>query len=163
MTGATIQSYRHIKIGEGACGTCDEVHPLTDRHGQPSFVNRYGVRQRAWLVPVHGPRDNRCAGGHHKPKPWLEASGLPAWDALSDLDKGAALMHVWKRKREGAMYAREHYPVRYSDHPALPTLDDREACRHASVVAGTWDEAKERLGEHELDRLYGLALAVERS
>jgi hypothetical protein len=84
---------------------------------------------------------------------------LPTWAEMTDLDKGAALMHVWKRDREGPAYAVEHYPVQYFDHVALLALDTTEACKHASVVVKNWrsmDVAK-------FDRLYDLALDASRN
>lgn len=160
---SAVREYRHIESMHGACPVCGEVHPLTDNHDQPSFVNKYGVRQKAFLLVKHGPRDSRCAGSHELPLPWLEGSGLPSWDEMADLDKGAALMHVWKRKREGGMYARENYPCRYLDSALLRSLDVRDACRHAQAVTSGWDSIKAEIGDGELDRLYDLALAHERS
>ncbi len=159
---ATQPTYRLIPFGSGACTVCDEVYPLTDRHQQPAVRNRYGVTHKRFLLPIHGPRANRCPGGHTEPQPWLEASGLPAWDDMTDLDRGAALMFVWKAVREGYGYARENYPARYVDHPVLIGLDVSAACRHASQVAGTWAEVNARLGADEVDRLYDLALNHER-
>ncbi|MEV1315467.1 hypothetical protein AB0J14_05200 [Micromonospora arborensis] len=160
---ATQPAYRLIPLGSGACATCDEVHPLTDRHQQPAVRNRYGVTHKRYLLPVHGPRGNRCPGGHTEPKAWLAASGLPSWDDMTDLDRGAALMFVWKVSWEASyFYARENYPATYIDHPTLAALDVSEACRHARQVAGTWAEAGERLGDDEKQRLYDLALNHQR-
>ncbi|MEU8158149.1 hypothetical protein AB0B94_31225 [Micromonospora sp. NPDC048986] len=158
MSEDPAQQYRPVKNTEGVCTVCDEAHPLTNRHSQPAVTNRHGVTHKRFLLRVHGPRNNRCPGSHTEPKPWLEASGLPAWDAMTDLDRGAALMHVHKRRREGASYAREHYPVRYSDHPLLIILvaeDIRTACRHAAIVAGN---VADGLTDDEYGRLYDLAL-----
>jgi hypothetical protein len=77
---------------------------------------------------------------------------------MSELDRGAALLHLWKRSWEGAGYAVENYPCRYIEHPALVALDFVEACRHAVRVARGWDEINNRIGEGEVDRLYGRAL-----
>lgn len=159
----TATTYRLIPLGSGACTVCDDVYPLTDRHQQPAVENRYGITHKRFLLPIHGPRTNRCPGGHTEPKAWLAASGLPAWDDMTDLDRGVALMFVWKAKREGSGYARENYPARYVDHPVLTGLDVSEACRHARQVAGTWREAGERLGDDEKQRLYDLALNHDRS
>ncbi len=83
---------------------------------------------------------------------------LPTWDDMTDLDKGAALMHLHKRDWEGGEYAERHYPARFYDHPALVALDTVAA----SKFAATLDEDAETLlvGEHE--RLYDLALNKER-
>jgi hypothetical protein len=61
---------------------------------------------------------------------------------MSDLDKGAALMHVWKRNREGGVYARENYPAEYIEHPDLIGLPRDAACHHATAVAGRNDDAR---------------------
>ena len=58
---------------------------------------------------------------------------LPTWDEMSDLDKGAALLHAWKRDWEGPAYAVENYPAEYLENPVLMRLDDREASRHAAA------------------------------
>lgn len=163
MTTTNLRPYRRIEHMTGACPVCDDVHGLTDRHDQPSFINKYGVRQKAFLLVKHGPRDDRCLGSWAEPVPWLEASGLPDWDAMSDLDRGAALLHVWKRSREGGIYARENYPCRYLDDELLRSLDERVASRHAAVVAGSWDRVNDRVGSAEVARLYDLALDAERS
>lgn len=159
---ATQPTHRPIPLGSGACATCNEVHPLTDRHQQPAVRNRYGITHKRFLLPIHGPRHNRCPGGHTEPQPWLDATGLPSWDDMTDLDRGAALMFVWKAQREGYGYARDNYPAAYVDHPMLTGLDPSEACRHARQVAGTWAEAGERLGHDEKQRLYDLALNHQR-
>ncbi len=91
-------------------------------------------------------------------------TALPTWEQMSDLDKGAALLHVWKRDKDGASYAVREYPVRYLSDPALVDLsasDRPAACRHAARVAGTWDGAHDRLGSDEVFRLYELALAED--
>lgn len=157
-------TYRQIPSGEGACTICDEVHPLTQNHKEPSYINKYGIRQKAYLMRVHGPRGNRCPGSHTKPKPWIEAVGLPDWDDMTDLDRGAALMFLWKCYWERSYaYARDNYPATYINDPRLLALDARDACRHASAVAGSHREAEERWGSAETQRLYDLALDHDRS
>lgn len=141
MTATTLRPYRHIPLDSGACPVCDNVFPL--------LLSKPVLRK-------HGPRSNRCPGSHQEPAPWLESSGLPGWENMSDLDRGAALMHEHKRRREGANYAVEHYPVRYHDHPVLTSLDRQEACLHAAVVAHRVD-----LSDDEYFRLYNLALAAK--
>lgn len=140
-------TYREIQFGYGACVECDQIVEWGKRRarGMP-------------LLLGHGPRNNRCPGSGQPAKPWLEASGLPTWDQMSDLDKGAALMHVWKRKREGGVYARDNYPAEYIEHPDLIALPRNAACHHAVAVAGRNDDAQDRLGIDEWDRLYNLAL-----
>lgn len=82
---------------------------------------------------------------------------LPTWDDLTDVDKGAALLHMWKRSWEGASYAVDEYPCRYFDHPALTALDTREASRHAAKMCGSHEQMVTKLGDEEHDRLYDLA------
>lgn len=157
MTDDT-KPYRNIPFGHGACPVCDIVCELTDKHPGPATTNKWGVRCKQRLIPIHGPRTSPCPGSHMEPKPWLEASRLPTWDQMPDLDKGAALLHVWKRHREGGSYAVEHYPARYIENPLLTALDRRTACRHAAAVAGMWKEVQSRLGPDEVGRLYDMAL-----
>lgn len=88
-------------------------------------------------------------------------SDLPSWEEMGELDRGAALLHVWKCRREGARYAREHYPARYLEHQRLVILGPDLACRHAVTVTGTWDGAVDRLGMDEVERLYDAALAED--
>lgn len=144
--------YRPIQRGRGACQVCDRLFDLT--------------RPRKMLAPrlirAHGHPANRCPGSGRPPRRWLDAAGLPDWDDMSDLDKGAALMHVWKRFWETGPYATENYPARYFDDPLLCALSDREACRHSVQAAGYHREAQARLGNVEHMRLYDLALAADR-
>ena len=86
-------------------------------------------------------------------------SPLPAWSELTDLDKGAVLLHLHKRGREGADYAIDNYPARYFDHPALTVLSERDACEHAASMAGSAGE----LSFAEEERLYDLALDADRA
>ncbi|OLT30075.1 hypothetical protein BJF79_39690 [Actinomadura sp. CNU-125] len=161
---ATPTTYRPVPLGEALCRGCEKPFQLIELRTAPSFTNRHGVRQKPRVIPVHGPRNNRCTGSHGDPMPWLEATRLPGWDNLTDRDKGAALMHVWKCHWErDPFYARNHYPADYFDHPLLVDLDHKVASLHAVVVAGTWKQAMERLGEDEAQRLYDLALDADRA
>ncbi|MDG4792111.1 hypothetical protein O7626_40565 [Micromonospora sp. WMMD1102] len=83
-----------------------------------------------------------------------EPVALPSWAEMSDLDKGAALLHLHKREYEGAGYAVENYPVKYFDDPRLTSLERRAACRHAASFAREADG----LPDAEYTRLYDLAL-----
>jgi hypothetical protein len=85
---------------------------------------------------------------------------LPGWDEMTDLDKGAALMHLHKREWEGEEYAESDYPCRYFDHPALVALSPLGASRHA---AGLYDEADALTARdpQEHGRLYDAALAAD--
>jgi hypothetical protein len=87
---------------------------------------------------------------------------LPDWDDMSDLDKGAALMHIWKRDSEGGDYAIENYPVKYIEDPRLTALDREDACAHAARFEDVSEELQEE-NSNEWSRLYDLALAHERS
>jgi len=89
-------------------------------------------------------------------------AALPTWAEMSDLDKGAALMHLHKREWEGDEYAEENYPAEYFDHPALTALSERAACRHAVSVEEAADNAGATGGD-EYERLYSLALDADRA
>lgn len=86
-------------------------------------------------------------------------AGLPDWNAMSDLDKGAALMHLAKVENEGRAYAIENYPVQYLDSPRLTSLNRQDACNHAS----RFDDITDELDGDEYERLYDLALNHEKS
>ena len=86
---------------------------------------------------------------------------LPTWDEMSDLDKGAALLHDHKVQDEGESYATENYPAEYFDHPALLALDSEAASKHAQGLFGDKDPF-DMLGGKEFDRLYDLALDADR-
>lgn len=86
---------------------------------------------------------------------------LPGWDEMSDLDKGAALLHDHKRESEGSDYAVENYPCRYIEGPRLTALDSVDASDQAAEVCGG-DDMFDRLGGEEYHRLYELALNHER-
>jgi hypothetical protein len=87
---------------------------------------------------------------------------LPAWAQMTDLDRGAALLHLHKREWEGDDYAESDYPCRYFDNPALTALTPLQACRHAVSVEQDADRAG-ALGPPEYDRLYDLALSADRA
>jgi len=78
---------------------------------------------------------------------------LPGWDDMSDIDKGAALMHLHKRENEGNDYAVENYPCRYLDDPRLKELDGETASEHAAQ----FEDKAEALSGEEHERLYELA------
>lgn len=86
-----------------------------------------------------------------------ETTRRPAWTELTDLDKGAALLHLHKREWDGAEYAVENYPARYFDHPALTVLSPVEASRHAASLRPGADA----LTAEEHERLYNLALDAD--
>ena len=90
--------------------------------------------------------------------PMNTSSNLPTWDEMSDLDKGCAALHLWKRESEGAAYAVQHYPARYLDDERLKALDFVAASRHAVSVRAQANA----LDAEEWGRLYDLALEAER-
>lgn len=87
------------------------------------------------------------------------SSELPTWDEMSDLDKGAALLHCHKRRVEGNAYAIAEYPANYLEHPDLVALDDETASRHAAAVGSG---KRRTLPVEEYRRLYDGALDEER-
>jgi hypothetical protein len=164
--------YREVPPGHAACTTCDEIHPWLAQRTPKSPC----------LLYAHGPRGHRCPGSHQPGQPWLEATRLPTWDELSDVDKGAVLMFVWKCHWERSYaYARDNYPATYRDHPMLVDLDRATRCRYATAVIrarfGSYDGgrsvwprprpggpqymAERGLGDFEWQRLYDLAMAAE--
>lgn len=88
-------------------------------------------------------------------------SDLPQWDDMTDLDKGAALMHAWKVDCEGVDYATSDYPCEYFDDARLCALHEADASRHARLVAGSWDEVGDRIGWDEVERLYETAVRAD--
>lgn len=88
----------------------------------------------------------------------MDIADLPGWAEMSDLDRGATLLHIWKRAWEGAGYARGNYPCQYLEHPRLIALSRNEACRHAVAVCSDDATMRRTLGDAEYDRLYDLAL-----
>jgi hypothetical protein len=92
----------------------------------------------------------------------MTEANLPAWAELTDLDKGAALLFLFKRDWEGEDYAIENYPARYFDHPALTALGRTAACRHAIAVEDDASKAGALAGD-EFERLYELADAADRA
>jgi hypothetical protein len=90
----------------------------------------------------------------------MTGTTLPAWAEMSDLDKGAALLHLHKRDREGEEYAVDNYPARYFDHPGLTALSPRDACRHAVSVEDDAERAGALHGA-EYERLYDRALNAD--
>lgn len=79
---------------------------------------------------------------------------LPGWAEMSDLDKGAVLLHLHKRDYEGDRYAVENYPARYFDDPRLTALDSKDASAHAAQ----FEDQAETLSPDEYERLYDAAL-----
>jgi hypothetical protein len=87
---------------------------------------------------------------------------LPTWDKMSELDRGAALLHLLLREREGTSYAVSDYPAEFFDDPRLTALEPADACRHAVHVIGSYSRACDLLGVTEVARLNDLALTAER-
>jgi hypothetical protein len=86
---------------------------------------------------------------------------LPRWRDMSELDRGAALRHIWQRELRGAAYAVDNYPARYFEDPVLTGLRPDEACWHAFSVTGGYDAIHAYLGTREFARLYDLALLAD--
>lgn len=89
---------------------------------------------------------------------------LPEWDGMSDVDKGCTVLYLEKVSTEGREYAREHYPCRYRDNPALTMLDPAQACDHAEGLiydGEDEDDFLDDLGDDECGRLRELALDAE--
>jgi hypothetical protein len=89
-------------------------------------------------------------------------NALPTWDKMSELDRGAVLLHLWKREREGASYAVSDYPAEFFNDPQLTALGPADACRHAVYVIGSYSRACDLLGDDEVAALYELALTADR-
>lgn len=88
--------------------------------------------------------------------------GLPTWDEMSDLDKGAALLHLHKRDWEGVEYAIAEYAAEYFDDERLTGLSRQDASAHAvQVCGGDVDAFTDRIGSDQFVRLYDLALAAD--
>lgn len=148
-------------IPEAMCPVCRGLF------GYTMGISKYHVNPRAKprpsVIHVHGPRKNRCPGSRQPILSWMEATQLPTWDDMSELDKGCALMFVWKVHWEKSYpYARSNYPCRYKEHPELVALCEKDACRHARVVTGGYKAIDTKLGEEEFLRLYNKALDYER-
>ncbi len=151
---SATRDVRIIPWGQAACTVCDEPVPLARSKAR--------LREPVPLY-VHGPRGARCPGGGLPGKSWVEGCRLPTWDEMSDLDRGCALLFVWKVYWEhDYAYAREHYPCRYRDDAALSVLlSVSDACRHARAVTGGHLAIQARLGDAEWQRLYDLALDAD--
>lgn len=89
-------------------------------------------------------------------------AALPGWADMTELDGGAALMHLHKRDWEGWEYAVENYPARYFDNPALLALSPQDASAHAASLADA-DGLIPGVSLNETDRLYDLALDADRA
>jgi hypothetical protein len=131
-------AYTDIPDGTGKCRDCGRVLTLTWT-GNGALI-------------VHGPRAARCPGSGRPPVPWLQASGLPAWTDLTDLDKGAAVLQArypgWPQLQPP-----------YFDHPVLLSLGTDAAHRYAVRVA----VAGRSTPAPELTRLLNLAAAAHRA
>lgn len=148
-------SVRKVDFGFSVCTACDEIVEWK------WSAQRVGQRTP---IRVHGPREARCPGGLKPGKTFMEYTGLPEWRDMSDLDKGCALMFVWKVDWERSWrYAKENYPCVYRDAEVLRGLDVDDSCRHANAVTGGHRAVLERLGHDERDRLYSLALDANRA
>jgi hypothetical protein len=85
---------------------------------------------------------------------------VKTWEDLSDLDKGAALVHLRHCAIEGDDdYAARYYPCRYFDDPELIALTPLEASRHAQSLTSAGGTAifEDVIDDDEYERLYALA------
>jgi hypothetical protein len=143
-------TYTEVPPGKGRCPDCGKVRSCTWT-GNGALI-------------VHGPRAARCPGSGRLPVPWLAATGLPRWDDLTDLDKGAALLLVLEHG-PNLCVSEARLPV-YLDDPVLTGLDPQGACRHAAAVLGCdtssarWERAAAVPGAQEAARLSALARAA---
>ncbi len=109
---------------------------------------------------LHATRTVPLTLGHvHRLATDPAAVDLPSWADLTDLDKGAALLHLHKCEWDGQDYAEENYPARFFDHPALTVMWPREASRFAQEL----EDAAEALTPDEHKRLYDLVLHADRN
>lgn len=88
-------------------------------------------------------------------------STTPAFADLHDLDKGAVLIHLWKVGREGGAYARENYPCRFLADEDLCALE-RDEANNLARFYGSHAHLVDTLGQEEADRLYDLALDIDK-
>lgn len=146
---------RKVQFGFSPCTVCD----------QDIEHRRSGLRLgEIPPVKVHGPVGDRCPGGGKQGKTFMEYTGLPEWDDMSELDKGCALLFVWKVEWERSWrYAKENYPCVYRDAEVLAGLDVDDSCRHANTVTGGHLVIRAHLGSDEHQRLYDIALAADRA
>jgi len=121
---------RHIPEDKAVCSECYGIYGFT-----PGIsIHHPRAKPRPSVIHTHGPHSNRCPGSRKAVVPWIVASELPTWDDMSDLDKGCALMFVWKVHWEKSFpYAKNNYPCQYKDHPDLKSLDTVSSCRHRGV------------------------------
>lgn len=82
---------------------------------------------------------------------------MKTWEDLSDLDKGAVLLHLSKVDIDGESYATQNYPCQYFDDPELTAMTPRQASEHAQSLGYVWDICN----QDEFERLYDLALDEE--
>lgn len=80
---------------------------------------------------------------------------------MSDVDRGAVLLHLHKRGYEGSEYAIENYPCRYLQDPELVALNEEDACDHAAQFIDIAEELEIMDGD-KWYYLYNLALEYER-
>jgi len=147
---------RYIPEHKAVCPVCYGIYKFTS--GMTAY--HPNCKPRPSVIHTHGPRGNRCSGSRKAIVPWIVASELPTWDIMTELDKGCALLFVWKVHWEKSFpYAKNNYPCQYKEHPDLRSLDKAPSCRHARIVTGGYKEVYKKLGGEEFHRLYNMALA----
>lgn len=143
---ATTRRFRPLPTGQGVCRACLHRGPARPGlNGHPNRMHRH-----------HRPDGTLCR--ERESLRWIEATGLPTWDELTDRDRGAAIMHCWARHTQGVIHAREHAPATFWDDELLTALTPYEACRYTAELCGSYAEITDRLGEAERERLYQAAL-----
>jgi hypothetical protein len=140
--------YTEIPDGKGKCPECGRILYVAYRTGR---------------VTGHGPLQRRCPGSGQFPVCWHAAAGLPGWEDMSDLDRGAALLHARQRDKIGDLAAIVLYPAVYFDHADLARLAPEIASRHAWSVTLGWPQAISVRGSRAVTRLCRLALAADRA
>lgn len=84
---------------------------------------------------------------------------LPGWETMTDLDKGAALLHLDRREWDGPEAAVRDHPARYFNHPALTSLSPADASAYAASLSGP--NGVPGLEPDDYVRLYGLAYEAD--
>lgn len=81
--------------------------------------------------------------------------GLPTWDEMGDMDKGAALLHVyrstWSRNARKTLYCK------YTQDERLVALSEKERSKHAHFVTGGHARAQSAIPPLEYRRLCKIA------
>lgn len=91
---------------------------------------------------------------------------LPAWDELSDLDKGVILRYLYRtsppvKGHRGAHFSHRYWRkamvCRFQDDPRLVALEPKDAARYARKVSGGQKAITAKLTKTEYGRLFLVA------